>query len=63
MVDADLTELIDDDSGVFERRLLQQVVEQRSFTAAQEARDDRDGNLRHEIRAQAAFACFSSSAE
>jgi hypothetical protein len=73
VIDPDFAELVHDDGGVRERRLLQQVVEQGGLAAAQKARDDRYRDLRHtndinssprhDTRPQAALACFSASAE
>ena len=44
MVDRHLAELVDDDRGVDERRILQQPVEQRRLAGAEETGQHRDGN-------------------
>ena len=44
MVEADLAELVDDDGGVGERRILQQAVEQRGLAGAEEAGQHGQGN-------------------
>jgi hypothetical protein len=44
VIDPDIAELVDDDGGVGEKRILQQEIQQRSFAGAKEAGEDRDGN-------------------
>ena len=44
MVDRHVAELVDDDGGVGERRILEQPVEQRRLAGAEEAGEHRDGD-------------------
>ena len=46
VVDGDVAELVDDDGGVGEGRVLQQAVEQRRLAGAEEAGQDRNGDRR-----------------
>ena len=51
VIDADVSEFVDDDGGIRQKRVLQKEVEKRGLSGPEEAGEDRDGNgsIGHEL--------------